>query len=115
MSLTISRIVSKPVHFPTDPNLSEEVKDIILQFCTVDRSHRLGNIQGGAARVKAHPFFKGVLWDDVYYRKYRGPIIPPLRYPGDTQCFDQYPDEKSSREPYSKDLEHKYEDFFKDF
>ena len=101
--------------FPNEPVLSDDAKDIIKQFCTVDRSHRLGNISGRAARVKDHPFFKGVVWEDVYYRKYRGPIIPPLRYPGDAQCFDLYPDEKEGREPYSSEMRHKWEDHFKDF
>ena len=112
---SISRIVSKPVMFPQDPAISPDAKDIIRQFCTVDRSHRLGNISGGAARVKDHPFFRGVQWEDVYYRKYRGPIIPPLRYPGDAQCFDVYPDEKEGREPYTDELSRKWEDHFKDF
>jgi protein kinase A len=109
------RIVSKPVHFPNEPAISEEAKDIIRQFCTVDRSKRLGNISGGAQRVKDHPFFHGVNWEDVYYRKYRGPIIPPIRYPGDAQCFDMYPDEKEGREHYSDDLRRKWDDHFKDF
>jgi protein kinase A len=111
----MTRIVSKPVAFPQEPQLSPEAKDIIHQFCTVDRSHRLGNISGRAARVKEHPFFKGVQWDDVYYRKYKGPIIPPIRYVGDAQCFDIYPDEKASREGYSSELRHKWDSHFKDF
>ncbi|KAK2624863.1 hypothetical protein QTJ16_006056 [Diplocarpon rosae] len=109
------QIVSKPVHFPSDLAISPEAKDIIRQFCTVDRSMRLGNIQDGAQRVKDHPFFRGVDWDDVYNRKYRGPIIPPVRYPGDAQCFDMYPDEKEGRERYTEDLEKKWESHFKDF
>ncbi|KAM0126849.1 hypothetical protein ACHAP3_009056 [Botrytis cinerea] len=110
-----SRIVSKPVSFPAEPAISPAAKDIIRQFCTLDRSHRLGNISGGAARVKDHPFFQGVIWEDVYYRKYRGPIIPPLRYPGDAQNFDLYPDEKEGREPYTEELAAKYDDCFKGF
>lgn len=109
------QIVSKPVHFPNEPAISEPAKDIIRQFCTVDRSKRLGNISGGAQRVKDHPFFQGVNWEDCYYRKYRGPIIPPIRYPGDAQCFDMYPDEKEGREHYSDDLKRKWDDHFKDF
>ncbi|PBP20193.1 PcPKA2, PKA catalytic subunit [Diplocarpon rosae] len=109
------QIVSKPVHFPSDLAISPEAKDIIRQFCTVDRSMRLGNIQDGAQRVKDHPFFRGVNWEDVYNRKYRGPIIPPVRYPGDAQCFDMYPDEKEGRERYTEDLEKKWESHFKDF
>jgi len=109
------QIVSKPVSFPNEPAISPEAKDIIRQFCTVDRSKRLGNISGGAQRVKDHPFFHDVAWDDVYYRKYRGPIIPPIRYPGDAQCFDHYPDEKEGRESYTDDLKRKWDDHFKDF
>lgn len=81
----------------------------------MDRSKRLGNISGGAARVKDHPFFDGVVWEDVYYRKYRGPIIPHVRYPGDAQCFDVYPDEKVGREPYTEEMSRKWEEHFKDF
>lgn len=111
----MSRIVSKPVSFPAEPAISTAAKDIIRQFCTVDRSHRLGNMAGGAARVKDHPFFQGVIWEDVYYRKYRGPIIPPLRYPGDAQNFDLYPDEKEGRDPYTDELAAKYDECFKGF
>lgn len=109
------QIVSKPVSFPPEPQISDAAKDIIRSFCTVDRSKRLGNIQGGAQRVKDHPFFYGVNWEDVYYRKYRGPIIPHVRYPGDAQCFDIYPDEKAGREQYTSELSHKWDHHFKDF
>ncbi|KAH9436888.1 hypothetical protein MCOR02_000552 [Pyricularia oryzae] len=52
------QIVEKPVVFPQDPPISPNAQDIIRQFCTVDRSRRLGNISGGAARVKEHPSLK---------------------------------------------------------
>jgi protein kinase A len=55
------------------------------------------------------------LWDVVYYKKYKGPIIPPVMYPGDAQCFDVYPDEKSKRESYTDELRGKWDDHFKDF
>ncbi|PSS28090.1 hypothetical protein M430DRAFT_162973 [Amorphotheca resinae ATCC 22711] len=109
------QIVSKPVSFPSEPAISPEAKDIIRQFCTVDRSRRLGNISGRAQRVKEHPFFRGIQWDDVYYRRCRGPIIPPIRFKGDAQCFDIYPDEKLGRDLYTDDLRAKWEDKFKDF
>lgn len=104
------QIVNKPVHFPAEPHISDEAKDIILQLCTVDRSQRLGNMKGGAQKVRDHPFFKGIVWDDVYYRKYRGPIIPPS-----SNNFDNYPDEKDGREPYTHDLQKKWDSYFQDF
>ncbi|KAK4175671.1 putative CAMP-dependent protein kinase catalytic subunit [Triangularia setosa] len=109
------QIVEKPVLFPQDPPISPEAKDIIRQLCTVDRSRRLGNISGGAARVKAHPFFKGVDWDAVLARKHRGPILPPVRYPGDAQCFDIYPEEDDRKEEYTDEMAERYDEYFKDF
>jgi protein kinase A len=110
-----NRIVEKPITFPADPLISPEAKDIIKQFCTVDRSRRLGNISGGAAKVKAHPFFRGVDWDAVYHRRDKGPIVPPVRFPGDAQCFDIYPEEDVGREPYTEEMRERYDEFFKDF
>lgn len=109
------RIVEKPVLFPSDPPISDEAKDIIRSFCNIDRSRRLGNISGGAGRVKSHPFFNGVNWEDVYQRKRQGPIIPPVRYPGDAQCFDFYPEDDGKRQPYTDEMANRYEDYFKDF
>ncbi|KAH6630380.1 kinase-like domain-containing protein [Chaetomium sp. MPI-SDFR-AT-0129] len=109
------QIVEKPIIFPQDPHISDAAKDIIRQFCTIDRSRRLGNIQGGAAQVKRHPFFAGVDWDAIYHKRHRGPIIPPIRYPGDAQCFDIYPEEDASKDEYTDDLVEKYDEYFKDF
>ncbi|KAH7019174.1 kinase-like domain-containing protein [Ilyonectria destructans] len=109
------QILEKPVVFPQDPPLSEDAKDIIRSLCTVDRSRRLGNISGGSARVKAHPFFRETNWDDMLHRRRKGPIIPPIRYPGDAQCFDVYPEDDGRREPYSEEMAAKYDPYFADF
>ncbi|KAH6628435.1 kinase-like domain-containing protein [Chaetomium tenue] len=109
------QIVEKPIVFPQEPVISDAAKDIIRQFCTVDRSRRLGNISGGAAKVKAHPFFAGVDWDAVYQKRHHGPIIPPVRYPGDAQCFDIYPEEDAHKDEYTDEMVGKYDAYFKDF
>ncbi|ROW10559.1 hypothetical protein VMCG_01931 [Cytospora schulzeri] len=109
------QIVEKPVVFPQEPPISPEAKDIIKSFCNTDRSRRLGNVSGGAQKVKDHPFFRGVDWDDVYNRRHKGPIIPPIRFPGDAQCFDIYPEEDANSERYTDELRMKYDDYFKDF
>lgn len=107
--------MEKPVLFPQDPPISTEAKDIIRSFCTVDRSRRLGNISGGAKRVKEHAFFRDINWDDIYNRRHRGPIIPPIRYPGDAQCFDSYPEDDGKREDYGSEMAQKYDHYFTDF
>lgn len=114
MPLT-NRIVEKPVLFPVEPHISDEAQDLIRSFCTTDRSRRLGNISGGAQRVKDHPWFKDVNWDDVYNRAHRGPIVPPVRYAGDAQCFDSYPEDDGKRDEYTSEMASKYDEYFKDF
>lgn len=113
--LQTSRIVEKPVVFPQEPQISDEAKDIIKSFCTIDRSRRLGNISGGAGRVKAHPFFNGVNWEDLLSRRQPGPIIPSIRYPGDAQCFDMYPEDDGKGDVYTAELANKYDQYFEDF
>ncbi|KAG5927482.1 hypothetical protein E4U42_002191 [Claviceps africana] len=109
------QIVKRPVAFPQDAPISDQAKDIIRSFCTVDRSRRLGNLSGGAGRVKAHPFFQSINWDDMLARRRRGPIVPPIRYPGDAQCFDTYPEDDGKRDAYTNDMAQKYEQYFADF
>jgi protein kinase A len=109
------QIVEKPVVFPPEPAISPEAKDLIRALCTVDRTRRLGNINGGSSRVKQHPFFDGVDWDAVYHRRVDGPIKPPVRFPGDTQCFDLYPEDDGRRAPYSDDMASQYDRYFEDF
>ncbi len=90
-------------------------QDLIRRLCTVDRSRRLGNISGGAFRVKCHAWFNGIVWDDVYHRRQRGPIIPHLRFPGDAQCFDVYPEDDVGKEPYTDEMARQYDAYFVDF
>ncbi|KAK8143838.1 serine/threonine protein kinase, AGC [Beauveria asiatica] len=109
------QIVEKPIAFPADPPISDQARDIICSFCTVDRSRRLGNVSGGATRVKAHPFFRDLKWNDILHRRISGPIIPPIRYPGDAQCFDMYPEDDGKRETYTLDMAEQYDHYFGDF
>ncbi|KAH6894164.1 kinase-like domain-containing protein [Thelonectria olida] len=109
------QILEKRVVFPQDPPISDEAKDLIRSLCTVDRSRRLGNISGGAARIREHAFFCEINWDDLLNRRVKGPIIPPIRYPGDAQCFDVYPEDDGRREPYGEEMAQKYDPFFADF
>ncbi|EFX02128.1 cyclic-AMP-dependent protein kinase catalytic [Grosmannia clavigera kw1407] len=109
------QILEKPVVFPHDPVISPAAQDIVRQLCTVDRSLRLGNISGGAAQVRAHPFFAGVDWDALYERRQEGPIQPRVRFNGDAQCFDIYPENDVDFEPYTDDMAAQYDKFFIDF
>ncbi|KAF2681758.1 Pkinase-domain-containing protein [Lentithecium fluviatile CBS 122367] len=107
------QIVEGRVRFPSA--MSSEARDLISGLCTVDTSKRLGNIQGGASAVKSHPWFRNIDWDQLYYRKVNGPIVPHLRGPADTRNFDEYEPESANREPYTQQMSEKWDEYFKDF
>lgn len=66
-----------------------------------------------------HPFFDGVDWDALYYKKVKGPILPRVEWAGDAGNFDDYPDpeegEEEGRGPYTEDLRRDFEGAFADF
>jgi len=95
--------------------MSADARDLISGLCTVDTSKRLGNISGGASRVKSHPWFKNIDWDRLYNREVNGPIVPHLRGPADTRNFDDYEPENQHPDPYTKELSDKWDEQFKDF
>lgn len=64
-----------------------------------DVEHRIGNEggqHGGAAQIKTHPFFRGVVWDQL--RKIRAPFEPRLSSNVDVSYFpiDEIPQEDTS-------------------
>lgn len=94
------QIVEGKVRYPSA--MSNDARDIIGGLCTVDVTKRLGNVKGGAATVKEHPWFRNIDWDAVYHRKMQGPIVPHLRSADDTRNFDDYDAEPVHRDPYTK-------------
>ncbi|KAI9804540.1 MAG: hypothetical protein M1825_001439 [Sarcosagium campestre] len=113
MLMPVHRIVNDPVYFPR--GMDPAAQDLISGLCTVDLSQRLGNISGGASRVKAHAFFHGIEWDALYHRTTHGPIVPHIRHAADSSNFDDYPDESESQDAYTDEMYQHYEEAFKDF
>jgi len=107
------QIVEGKIRFPSA--MSEDARSIIAGLCTVDVSKRLGHLKGGAGAVKAHPWFKTIDWDALYYRKGQGPIVPHLKGPADTRNFDEYEAEPQAKDQYTKELHDKYDWQFRDF
>ncbi|KAF2171794.1 hypothetical protein M409DRAFT_63371 [Zasmidium cellare ATCC 36951] len=107
------QIVEGKVRYPSA--MSKDARDIIGGLCTVDVTKRLGNVKGGASTVKKHPWFKNINWDELYHRKMQGPIVPHLKAPDDTRNFDEYDAEPQQKEPYTKEMQEKYDRMFADF
>ncbi|EDP51600.1 hypothetical protein KXW75_000728 [Aspergillus fumigatus] len=108
------QIVEGRLRFP--PNMSPAAQNIISCLCKTNPSERLGHISGGSARVKAHPFFEDINWDDLFHRRMKGPIIPRVDHPADTGNFEDYPDvDVKGQAIYTDDMKKKYEALFSDF
>lgn len=107
------RIVEGKVRYPHF--MSPDARDLIGGLCTVNPTHRLGNISGGSAAIKSHAFFKTIDWDALYKREMKGPIVPELKHAADASNFDDYDPAPESSSTYTKDLMHKYDHEFKDF
>ncbi|PGH09976.1 AGC/PKA protein kinase [Blastomyces parvus] len=109
------QIVEGRLRFPV--NMPPAAQDIVSQLCKTNPSERLGHIRGGSARVKQHPFFKGVSWDDIYHRRMKGPIVPRVDSPIDAGNFEDYPDppDPSQLAPYTKEMRDSHEHMFKNF
>lgn len=95
--------------------MSADAQDLIGGLCTVNPSHRLGNISGGAGRVKSHRFFNGIDWEALYYRQIKGPIVPQVKHAADTSNFDDYDPAPPSKSAYTADMAKKYDGAFEDF
>lgn len=96
-------------------SMSPDARDLISGLCTVNPTHRLGNISGGSAAIKSHAFFKSIDWDALYKREKKGPIVPELKHAADASNFDDYDATPESSSTYTKDMMHKYDHEFKDF
>lgn len=108
------QIVEGRLRFP--PTMSPAAQNIISCLCKTNPSERLGHISGGSARVKAHPFFEDINWDDLFHRRMKGPIIPRVDHPADTGNFEDYPDaDVRGQAIYTDDMKKKYEALFSDF
>lgn len=67
-------------------------KDLVKKLLAQDRTKRLGNMKNGAEDVKRHRWFKEIDWTEVYCKRLKPPIVPQVKYEGDTTNFDHYPE-----------------------
>ncbi|KAI3435734.1 hypothetical protein D9Q98_001792 [Chlorella vulgaris] len=82
------------LRFPPEAEaaLTPAARDFISRLlCDVEE--RLGS-HGGAAEIRAHPFFAGVDWQRVYDA--RPPYRPAVEHELDTQNFEQYEEESGT-------------------
>ena len=72
--------------FPEEAPISPEARDLVERLlCDVD--DRLGS-KGGVREIMAHPFFHGLDWDNLCYK--RAPYRPLVDHDLDTQNFERF-------------------------
>ncbi|XP_067007437.1 cAMP-dependent protein kinase catalytic subunit 3 [Anabrus simplex] len=104
------KILAGKIEWPR--HIDPVAKDLIKKLLVQDRTKRLGNMKNGAEDVKRHRWFKGIDWQDVYYRKLKPPIVPRVSFDGDTRNFDEYPEADWKSAPSVGETEQKlFEDF----
>ena len=72
-----------------------EAKDLISLLLVTNPKKRLGYGPEGSIKIKAHPYFEGINWDDAWNRKLTPPFVPNLKGETDLTYFDKmFTDEK---------------------
>lgn len=93
-------ILKAPLKLPR--SISEEAKDLLKKLLNRNPANRLG-ATGDAADIKAHAFFKGISWDDVYNRKLKPPPAEIRQFSGpplNRIISDQLPQDPSQMRDY---------------
>ena len=72
-----------PIHMP------RASVSILQQLLCRDVEHRLGAGPNDADDIKAHVFFRGINWDDIFHKRVPAPYFPTINGPLDTSNFDQ--------------------------
>ncbi|KAJ1970449.1 hypothetical protein H4R35_005859 [Dimargaris xerosporica] len=71
------------------PTVSWEARSLISGLLAKDPHKRLGsNNEFGIEKIKAHPFFASINWDDIIQRRAPVPYAPPVAYDGDVSNFE---------------------------
>jgi protein-serine/threonine kinase len=68
--------------------VSEEAQDLIKKLLVINPKKRLGYGDNGANKIKLHPYFKNINWDDAWKKKLNPPFIPQIKDDEDLRYFD---------------------------
>ena len=85
---TYAKIMHGQVSFPK--HFSPAAVDLIKKLLNPKATKRLGVINGGAALIKEHPFFRGLNWDALARREIKAPIEVKIKSPEDLSNFDTF-------------------------
>lgn len=71
-----------PIHMPRDS------VSILQKLLTREPDQRLGSGPTDAQEVMSQPFFRNIVWDDIYNKRVQPPFLPTIKSATDTSNFD---------------------------
>jgi serine/threonine protein kinase len=71
-----------PIHMPRDS------VSILQKLLTREPDQRLGSGPTDAQEVMNQPFFRNIVWDDIYNKRIAPPFLPQIKNATDTSNFD---------------------------
>ncbi len=71
-----------PIHMPRDS------VSILQKLLTREVDQRLGSGPTDAQEVMSQPFFRNIVWDDIYHKRVAPPFLPTIKNATDTSNFD---------------------------
>ena len=71
-----------PIHMPRDS------VSILQKLLTREPDQRLGSGPTDAQEIMSQPFFRNVVWDDIYNKRVEPPFLPQIKSATDTSNFD---------------------------
>ncbi len=71
-----------PISMPRDS------VSILQKLLTREPDQRLGSGPTDAQEVMSQPFFRNIVWDDIYHKRVQPPFLPTIKSETDTSNFD---------------------------
>ena len=106
-------LYKKKLNFPR--RMDGDAKDLINKLLVVEPKKRLGYGKNGVDKIKNHPFFEGINWDDIWNKKVKPPFIPELDDELDLKYFDQQftdePLESFTKNMRARETSYEYQNF----
>ena len=84
------QILNGKLNFPRF--IERSAKSLIKKMLVADLTKRYGCLKGGAADIKKHKFFQGLIFDDMLSKQLAAPVLPLVKDEYDTSNYDAYPD-----------------------
>ncbi|KAJ3380926.1 Serine/threonine kinase [Lobulomyces angularis] len=79
-------ILNDEILYPV--NMTKDTVTLLQKLLMKNPNLRLGSGPGDGEEIKAHPYFRGVVWEDVINLKIPAPYLPKVTSPTDVSNFD---------------------------